>query len=235
MFGRYEPGFSYADPDIRIQLLDSDDLVRYERECAGKKESKFLGRSFTALHIHPVEPVNLPEQLTNYLEISFPPLVLPPGSSQTVYLKFPVEIGVFLESGEKRNLVDIFSLAPVKFSLYGTPSSGVITRWYYSDIYTEIPETNPLREGVMTLQIKNSWTEAITVSRAVFDGPSMCLFYGDRVAMITNMEIISSSITHTTFSDIAPAGCPNRSIDLYVSRGFSLTTRKGYFMEAGTI
>lgn len=235
VFGRYELGFSYADPDIRIQLTDHDGLIKYERECKSKKESKFLGRTFSAIHIHPVEPVNLPETLTNYLEIAFPPLILSPGASQTIYLKFPIEIGVFLESGENRSLLDIFSLAPVKFSLYGTPNSGVITRWCYSDIYTEMPVTDKRREGVMTLLIKNSWTDSVTVTRAVFDGPSMHIFYGSRVAMTATMEILSSLISHTSFSDIAPEGSLNRSIDLYIMRGFSLPTQKGFYMEAGTI
>jgi len=235
VFGRYELGFSYADPEIRIQLTDNEGRVKYERECAGKTESRYLGRTFSAIHVHPVEPVNLPEALTNFLELSFPPLLLSPGSSQIIYLKFPVETGVFLESGEKRDLLDIFSLAPVKFSLYGSPSSGVITRWYYSDLYMDIPVTDKRREGVMTLLLKNSGTETATISRAVFDGASMCIFYGERVAMTATMEIHSPSIAHTTFSDTAPADCPNRAIDLYLSRAFSITTGKGYFMEAGTI
>jgi hypothetical protein len=228
-------GFSYADPNIRIQLTDNAGLIKYERDCAGQKESRYLGRTFSAIHILPVEPVNLPETLTHFLEISFPSLLISPGAEQTVYLKFPVEIGVFLESGGKTDPLDVFSLAPVKFSLYGSPSSGVITRWYESDLYTDIPVTDPHREGLMSLHIKNSGTETTTVSRAVFDSSSMSLFYGDRVAMTATMEILSPLIAHTTFSDTAPADCPNRAIDLYLARGFSITNRKGYFMEAGTI
>jgi hypothetical protein len=146
-----------------------------------------------------------------------------------------VEIGVFLESGGKTDPLDVFSLAPLKFSLYGSPSSGVITRWYESDLSTGIPVTDLRREGVMSLHIKNSAAETTTVSRAVFDSTGMCLFYGDRVAMTATMEILSPSIALTTFSDTAPADCPNRAIDLYRIRGFSITKRKGYFMEAGTI
>jgi uncharacterized protein len=228
-------GLSYEDADIRIRLTDTDNLVKYERDCAGNKESRHISHTFSAIHINPVEPVNLPETLTHFLEISFPPLLLSPGAEHDVYLKFPVEIGVFLEYGDTRDLLDIFSLVPVKFSLYGSPSSGVITRWYKSDFYMDIPITDPLREGVMSLHIKNSGTETTTISRAVFDSSSMCLFYGSRVAMTATMEILSPLIAHTTFSDAAPADCPNRAIDLYLNRGFSITTRKGYFMEAGTI
>jgi len=53
--------------------------------------------------------------------------------------------------------------------------------------------------------------------------------------MTALMEILSPLIAHTTFSDTAPMDCPNRAIDLFLARGFSITNRKGYFMEAGTI
>ena len=141
--------YSCTVPGIRIRVSEAGSLLRYERECNGSRVDRYLGKTFSALHIYPVEPVNLPETLTRYLELSFPPIVLPPGAEQTIYVKFPVEIGVFLESGTKQSPFDVFSLVPVKFSLYGLPSSGVITRLYKSDVFTEIPQVDPCREGVM--------------------------------------------------------------------------------------
>jgi len=226
--------YSCTVPGIRIRISDTGSLLRYERECNGSREEKYLGRTFSAIHIYPVEPVNLPETLTRYLELSFPPIVLPPGAEQTIYVKFPVEIGVFLESGTKQSPFDVFSLVPVKFSLYGLPSSGVITRLYKSDVFTEIPQVDPCREGVMTLTLKNSRAENANISRAVFDSSSMCIYYGSRVAMTATLEIFSEYLACTTFSDTALPDCPNRAIDLYRASTFALSGAKGYFMEAGT-
>jgi Uncharacterized conserved protein len=234
VFGRFPLDYSYDNKDIRIRLSNTGSLLRYERECRGSREERYLSRSFSALHIYPVEPVNLPEPLTRYLEIAFPPVVLPPGAEQTVYVKFPVEIGVFLEPGGKQSPLDVFSLVPVKFSLYGLPSSGVITRWFKSDLYPEIPAVDLCREGVMALTLKNSRAENAKVSRAVFDSSSMCLYYGTRVAMTATLEVFSEYLARTTFTDAAPPDCPNRAIDLYRASPFVLTGTKGYFMEAGT-
>ncbi len=234
VFGRYPLDYSHAAQDIKIRLSDAGSLLKYERDCRGSREERYLGRSFSAIHIYPVEPVNLPEPLTRYLEIAFPPLVLPPGAEQTVYVKFPVEIGVFLESGGKQSPLDVFSLVPVKFSLYGLPSSGVITRWFKSDLFPIIPTVDLYREGVMALTLKNCRTENAKVSRAVFDSSSMCLYYGSRVAMTATLEVFSEYLARTTFADAAPPDCPNRAIDLYRASSFALTGTKGYFMEAGT-
>ncbi|MFA5332695.1 MAG: DUF432 domain-containing protein [Methanoregula sp.] len=223
------------DSEIRLRFSNHDDLVRYERDCAGNEESRCLSRSFSAVCIHPVEPVNLPEALTRFLEISFPPLILPAGSEQTVYVKFPIEIGIFLESAGKCDSLDVFSLAPTKFSLYGTPSSGVITRFYRSGISTVIPDTDPLREGVIRLTIRNQRTETTIVGRAVFDSGDMSIFYSNRrVAMTATLEIYSEYLARTLVADEPPEDCPNRSINMYPASQFSIPTVKGYFMEAGT-
>lgn len=234
MFGRYGIDFSYSDPDIRLRFTQSDGLVQYERDCAGEHTSRYLGRTFSAISVHPVEPVNLPETLTRFLEISFPPLILPAGAEQRIYVKFPVEIGIFLESAGKNEPLDVFSLAPAKFSLYGTPSSGVITRIYRSSLFTEIPDTDPRKEGVLELTVKNQRTETTTVTRAVFDSGNMSIFYGDRVVMTATLEIYSEYLARTLISDQAPDGCPNRAIDMYPANQFSIPTVNGYFMEAGT-
>jgi hypothetical protein len=234
VFGRFPLDYSTSGPDISIRLSDAGSLLKYERDCQGNREERYLGRSFSAIHIYPVEPVNLPEPLTQYLEIAFPPVVLPPGAEQTVYVKFPVEIGVFLESEGKQAPLDVFSLMPAKFSLYGLPSSGVITRLYKSDLFTAIPTVDLYREGVMALTLKNCRTENAKVSRAVFDSSSMCLYYGSRVAMTATLEVFSEYLARTSFTDTAPSDCPNRAIDLYRTSSFALTSTKGYFMEAGT-
>ncbi len=96
------------------------------------------------------------------------------------------------------------------------------------------PPTDPRREGVLELTIKNSSTRPADVSRAIFDSYSMCLFYGDRVRMTATMEIISPVIASTQFVTAGPKDCPYRSTDLYEGSAFSVNTRKVFIMESGT-
>jgi len=233
VFGQYERGFSYTDPEINIRIDDTGTLPEYQRECGESVIKKYLAAGYDAIHVHPVEPVNLPQEITHYLEISFPPIVLPPAANKKIYLTFPVEIGVFFEQHKEMNLLDIFSLVPTKFSLYGLPSTGIITRWYQSGIFSDIPKTDMHREGVLELTLINFSAATADVSRAVFDSYGMQLFYGDRVSMTATMEIVSPLIASTTFTGIPPEGCPNRSIDLYTARKFAIGPQKSFFMESG--
>ena len=233
VFGRYDRGFSYSDPEVNLRIDETTTLPEYRRECGGTVVTKHLAADYDAIHIHPVEPVNLPQEITHYLEISFPAIVLPPAAKKKFYVTFPVEIGVFFEMKKEMNILDIFSLVPTKFSLYGLPSTGIITRWYRSGIFSDVPATDLHREGVLELTLKNSSAITAEVSRAVFDSYGMQLFYGDRVSMTATMEIMSPLIASTTFTGIPPDGCPNRSIDLYTARKFAIGPRKSFFMESG--
>jgi uncharacterized protein len=233
VFGRYDRGFSYTDPEINLRIDDSSAIPEYRRECGGGVVKKHLAADYDAIHIHPVEPVNLPQEITHHLEISFPPIVIPPAAKKKFYVTFPVEIGVFFEIRGEMNLLDVFSLVPTKFSLYGLPGTGIITRWYRSSIFSDIPVTDLHREGVMELTLANNSSATAEVSRAVFDSYGMQLFYGDRVGMTAAMEIISPLIATTTFAALPPHGCPHRSIDLYAVRRFAIGPRKSFFMESG--
>ncbi len=233
MFGRYERDPGYSDADVKLRIDRSGTIPVYTRDCNGAHVEKYLTGDYNAIHICPVEPVNLPEEITHHLEIAFPAIVLPPGAKQTVYLKFPVEIGVFFEIRREMGVLDIFSLVPTRFSLYGRPDAGVITRWYWSEIFSSVPSTDLHREGVLELALVNHCAATVEISRAVFDSHHMTLFYGERVGMTATMEVLSPVIALTTFATTPPPDCLNRSIDLYTSRKFPVGPMKGYMMESG--
>ncbi|MDD3136247.1 MAG: DUF432 domain-containing protein [Methanoregula sp.] len=233
MFGRYERDFEYSDADVKLRIDRSGTIPVYTRDCNGAHVEKYLTGDYNAIHICPVEPVNLPEEITHHLEIAFPEIVLPPEVKQTIYLKFPVETGVFFEIHREMDVLDIFSFVPTRFSLYGRPDAGVITRWYRSDLYSCVPATDLHREGVLELALVNHCATTVEISRAVFDSHHMTIFYGERVGMTATMEVWSPAIAQTTFATTPPPGCPNRSIDLYTSQKFPVGPMKGYMMESG--
>ncbi len=233
MFGRYERDFEYSDADVKLRIDRSGTIPVYTRDCNGAHVEKYLTGDYHTIHICPVEPVNLPEEITHHLEIAFPEIVLPPEVKQTIYLKFPVEIGVFFEIHQEMGVLDILSLVPTRFSLYGRPDAGVITRWYQSDLYSCVPATDLHREGVLELALVNHCATTVEISRAVFDSHHMTIFYGEHVGMTATMEVWSPVIAQTIFATTPPPGCPNRSIDLYTSRKFPVGPMKGYMMESG--
>ena len=236
VFGQHSGDFSHEEKDLSVTIDRSGPVPRYERQCGSDRITKILAISpEAAITISPVEPVNLPIEIAHHLEIVFPRIIMQPGESLVVNLKFPVEIGVFLQTGTDTSVIDIFSKNPVKYSLYGKPVTGLITRYYESGIYNEPPPTDPHFEGVMTLTLRNRYTGAVEVSRGVFECHAMKLFYGALVGMNATMEIISSAIAVTSFEETPPLNCPNRGIDLCSSRKLPIIPEQGFYMESGVL
>jgi hypothetical protein len=233
VFGRYEGDISYTGDDVSIRLDRSRGLPRYERVCCDERVVKSLSHFTGTIIINPVEPVNLPVPLARHLEIGFPMIALPPGTSQTLFLVFPLEIGVFLVAGGDVHVLDIFSLSKSKFSLYGTSDAGVITRWHHSEVYTTKPDPDRHKAGVLNLSIRNRSAETVEVSRAVFDSDSIHLFSGDRVEMSGQMEIFSPRIARTDIRTAPPMPGMERCIEIYTAKKIPVVQGKGFLMESG--
>jgi hypothetical protein len=233
MYGTYKDQFTYQDPDLSVSIGGPAGNRRYIRECNGCRIEKNLASDVENIIINPVEPVNLPDGLTRHLEIAFNPVVVRPGDEQVVYLTFPIETGVFLESGGKYDVLDIFSLMPSKYSLYGLPETGCITKWHRSDVYLKIPDADLLREGVMEIMFRNSGTAWVEVSRAVFQNTSMHLYYGDIVSMTAVMEIWNPKLAETTFLHRPVKENLKAGIELYTAKKIPIVQSSGYLMEHG--
>jgi len=233
VFGRYEADLAYSDADVTLTATRSGALPRYTRSCRGHRVEKILPDGKGTIVINPVEPVNLPVPVTRYLEITFPPVVLPPRTGRTVHLTFPLEIGVFLEAAGGIHVLDLFSLLPVKYSLYGSPGAGIITRWHESGISEECPVVDRFRYGILELAITNAASEVIEISRAVFDSNSMHLWYGESVVMTGVMDVYSPMIARTTIAETVPKGRLEKSIELYAAARIPSVHGRGYLMEYG--
>ena len=234
MFGQYNSTFRYASGDFLVESERADGLLTYRRRCEERAFERILAVSETArVTVNPVEPVNLPKDITDLLQIEFAPIVIEPGATQVIYLKFPVEIGVFLSSEKGIEILDIFSAGNQKYTLYGPPAGGVIARWYRSAVYPEIPPAERFREGVMKLSIQNTSGEWAHVSCVVFNGADMKIFYNDDIVAATaTMKIINPSLAETDFTDAPLIPGMTRSVELYTTRKIRVISR-GYLMEWG--
>jgi hypothetical protein len=194
VFGVFDCAFRYTSEEVSLWFERSDGFYTYNRHSGGDKLQKIIGGVPGDIIINPVEPVNLPKEVTRYLEIHFSPVAIGPEGSQVVYLTFPIEIGVFLESKGDYDVLDIFTLTRPKYSLYGPAEEGVITRYAESQVYDRIPGTDPMKEGVMALSITNASRSWVEVSRVVIDTDTLSLYYGDMVSMVAVMKILSRDI-----------------------------------------
>lgn len=226
MYGTYAYPFNLEADGITIGIKQKDRIFTYSRDCSGEKFSIKLSSAGGRIIINPVEPVNLPKNITQYFEIGFDKIVMPPESFETYYLKFPVEIGVFYSSRKDISLIDLFSLSPHKYSLYGTPKEGTIVKYCYSEIFYDLPETDLLREGVIALNVVNNENEIIEISKVVFDSYGMKIFYDDdNVTMSASMKILPKFEAETEFINAPLFPGAEKSIELYSTRNIPVVKR----------
>jgi hypothetical protein len=232
MFGRYRGAFHRECGSVSVEAGPVNGLMTYRRRCEGQTFERILVSETDEIVINPVEPVNLPEEITDFLMMEFPPMVIGPGATQTIYLKFPVEIGVYLDAAKCIEVLDVFAPGRQKYTLYGPATTGVIARYYWSAVYPEIPPVESFCDGVMELSISNASHEWAEVSRAVFDSTDMKLYYGEFVAVTTTMKILSKLLAETDFVDVPLKSDMVKSIELYTARKIPVLSR-GYLMEWG--
>ena len=102
MFGEYDIPVNIEQKDLSISVQKEDECLIYRRICLEEKVEKNLLSNNGKIILNPVEPLNKPKSLATYLLINLQKtLVLDPRSTKKVFLKFPIEIGVYLVSDRK--------------------------------------------------------------------------------------------------------------------------------------
>jgi hypothetical protein len=235
MFGRFTYPCSHAGKVFTFSIEQEGEFLRYRRECGPDRVEKIIASAGPVVYIHPIEPVNLPKEVTRYLEIVFPPLVIEPESAKTIYLTFPIEIGVFVARKEDYQLLDVFSGYLPKYSLYGSPEKGVITRYYKSPVSDTPGNPDPACGGVLKLDIRNMSRAWVEVSRAVFESYFMPIFYSNIVAMSGELVIFSKMIAETRLSEHPLRDGVELAIPAIKARKILLmdVEKKSFLMEQG--
>ncbi|MFN3268860.1 MAG: DUF432 domain-containing protein, partial [Zestosphaera sp.] len=145
-YGRVDIGSNYLEfEDVKIILHEHSGLLKYLREGKSRTEKYVAYSPDTHILINPVEPINLPKPLTDFILLEFTePIIIAPSSTIITYSTFPIEIGVFVVDRKNTELLDVFSLVSQKYTLYGTPRSGVVCRYWRTRISTGLPEVEML-------------------------------------------------------------------------------------------
>lgn len=235
MFGRFKYPCRYAGEEFSFSIERDGNFFRYRRECRQECVEKIVVSAGPAIFVHPVEPINLPKEVTRYLEIVFPPIIIEPESEKTVFLTFPIEIGVFVTSKDDYQLLDVFSRCLPKYSLYGSPENGVITRYHECLVSESCGDPDPACEGVLQLDIRNTSRGWVEVSRAVFESYFMQIYFGDLVAMSGEIVIFSKMITETRIYERPFREGMELAIPAIKARKILLVDvkKKGFLMEHG--
>jgi len=242
VFGEFTPPWSSEGGGLSLSLEMREGHYQYRRVLAGAHVERSISVGLSRLLVHPVEPFDTAPGIASHLEVEFPRLMLEPGATETIHLTFPIDIGVFVEGLRETEILDVFSVEKPKYSLYGSPRKGVITRFAKSARHREVPAVDGAREGVLKLAIRNSLTEWTGVSRIVLPGEEMHLYVGEYAAMLAMMRITRRYAAEVTGVDRPLAGGMRRAHDLFTARRIHRigggphlpgVERKGFLMEEG--
>jgi hypothetical protein len=202
MYGEYDLPFSVDEEGISITVEKIEKLWVYRRTLGTDTEEKLILGDGKHIIINPVEPLNTPKEITTNLLIELEKvLLIAGGTRKKIFLTFPIEIGVFIADKGNKNLqlLDVFTLARQKFTLYGPVSGGIVCKHWKSGIYSVPPSPNPLQEGIMELILRNTTSDWASISKAVFSAYGMKLYYDADVFMKAHMDIRSKSTAETGF------------------------------------
>ncbi|MDD1661678.1 MAG: DUF432 domain-containing protein [Methanomicrobiales archaeon] len=218
MFGEFSPPYSFERDGLSLSLEMREGHYQYRRDLTGKRVEKAISAGLSRLLVHPVEPFYTGSETAGHMELEFPPLIIEAGATETIFLTFPVEIGIFVEGIRDTEVLDAFSVVPPKYSLYGSPHNGVITRFARTRHSREIPEVDGAREGVLKLTIRNTLPEWVKVSRVVMDSPEMHLYSSEFAGLMGVMRIIGRETAEITGIDRALKGGMSRAHDFFTAR-----------------
>ncbi len=231
MYGEYDIGDLNLDRDDFLIAVEKDDnFYVYRRLCKEEVSLKRIAGSGKIV-LNPVEPVNIPKNITNFLEIELKDkIIIEPKSKITIYVTFPIEIGTFILNREFA-ILDVFTLTDPKYTLYGTPSKGVICRYWMSDVYGKVPKTDVLKEGVLELELLNSSEDWVEFGKVVLDVYGMKIYYDDtRVISKASVNITSRGIAETQFVDGKYK--MKKAIEVYTAKRLHVL-RRSFVMEWG--
>jgi hypothetical protein len=242
VFGEFSPPYRFERDGLSLSLEMMEGHYQYRRDLAGDRVEKAISVGLSRLLVHPVEPFHTGPETAGHLELEFPSLILEAGATETIFLTFPIEVGVFVEGIRETEILDVFSVNRPKYSLYGTPRRGVITRFARGGRHREIPAVDVAGEGVLKLTIRNMLSEWAKVSRVVMDSPEMHLYSSDFAGLVATMRITGREAAEVTGVDRPLKGGMSRAHDLFTARRilrlgtsprFPGMERKGFLMEGG--
>ncbi|MBF0288548.1 MAG: DUF432 domain-containing protein [SAR324 cluster bacterium] len=235
MYNTYNIPCEFQWNDVAFSITSSSlDLYHYHREGTGDPVDKKIISHSNQMLINPVEPLNTPKFLTQYLLIEMAQsMTIAPKMKKNVYLTFPLDLGVYFLEKADFKLIDVFTLASSKYTLYGDPRHGVLCKYWESPLFESPPTVLPCQEGVLQLNIYNSDSDWVEVHHVVLNAYGMKIFYNDATVTTTAMmEIRSKEVAETDFDELPPAEGMKKSIEVFHAKKLSVSSKK-YLMEFG--
>lgn len=120
----------------------------------------------THLGIFPNPPIRTPREVAKNVYIKSP-VIVDHRSVAILYSKIPLEIGVYKQHKDEELLIDVFSVVPPRYALYGTPEGGVVCRYIEAEGVTEESalEVKQYEEAKGRIRVTNDINNIIKITK----------------------------------------------------------------------
>ncbi len=201
--------FFFPNIEIKIKRI-SENVFSYLRK---NHDDEIIEKIIPAtsnditIELAPIRPLNYPARRTNYVYLDLDtPIFLSQGSAATIFIRCPIEIGVFLIHGGHKDSLDWFTCDPLnsRFGLYGTPESGTLCKYSKSEIVESYDDSIPFVNGVIEINLQNGLESGHSISKIVFPISEYTLYYKGSKAIIDSLDAVLKKKLTLEILDISP-------------------------------
>jgi hypothetical protein len=143
---------------------------RYEGDALVSDSLIVTDARETHIGIFPNPPIRTPKEVAKNVYIKFKsPVIVDQGSVAVLYSKIPIEIGVYRQHKDEELLMDVFSVIPPRYALYGTPEAGVVCRYVEAEGVTEESalEVKQYEEAKVRIRVTNDINNVIKITKII--------------------------------------------------------------------
>lgn len=198
---------TFPDTEIKFQKVSSK-VFSYDRlNSEGKHAEKIIPVTSKTLKIEvsPIRPLNHPARRTSHVFLQFDKdIFLPENSTVTVFVQCPVEIGIFIINYEHKDSLDWFTCNPSnsRFGLYGSPDTGILCKYFDTQIVDSHADSVPYVNGIMKILIKNELPGGHSLGKIVFPITDNSVYYDDIQTIFDGLTAVLRKRGRTDIIDI---------------------------------
>ena len=210
-YGLYEIdetlSLNFPDTEIKFEKISSKVFSYYRLNSEGKTVEKIipLKSEILKIEVSPIRPLNHPARRTSHMFLQFDKDVfLPENSAATVFVRCPIEIGMFIVHDGHKDSLDWFTCDPLnsRFGLYGSPDTGILCKYSKTPIVGSHNDSVPYYNGVMKVIVKNELSGGHSLGKVVFPITDNAIYYDGDQAIFDGLVAVLKKRGRSDIIDI---------------------------------
>ena len=198
-YGLYDIGESLdlnlPNIEIKIKKISENVFSYTRRDSEDDLIEKIIPIKSSKLQVElcPIRPLNFPAMRTSFMYLDIDtPVFLSEDSSATVFLRCPIEIGVFLVHDNHKDSLDCFTCDPLnsRFCLYGPPESGTLCKYVQTEIVESYDDSIPFVNAVLKVNLQNELSKGLSIKKIVFPISANSVYYDCSKAIIDSLHAV---------------------------------------------